>query len=78
MTTLLISEFKTHCLAILDRVASNGEEVLVCRRGKPLARVVPVSPKPSGKRQLGTMAGEAIAHGDIVHFDSTDLWESAS
>lgn len=76
MTTLLISEFKTHCLSILDRVSKDGEEVLVCRRGKPLARVVPVNAKPAGQRQLGTMAGEAVTHGDIVYFDATNEWES--
>ena len=32
---------KTHLSALLDQVA-NGEEVLITRRGKPVARLVPV------------------------------------
>lgn len=79
MTTLLVSEFKSRCLAILERVHSEGEEVLVCRRGKPLTRVIPVGARGTGKRRsLGDLAGEAFTRGDLVHFDTAGDWESAS
>jgi prevent-host-death family protein len=35
------SEFKAKCLALLDEVASTGETLIVTKRGKPVARVVP-------------------------------------
>ena len=35
------SEFKAKCLALLDDVA-DGESLVVTKRGKPVARVVPV------------------------------------
>ena len=76
MTTLLVSDFKARCLAVLDRIHSDGETVLVTRRGKPLVRVIPANEHPSNPRQLGTMAGEASLHGDIVHTDSSNEWES--
>ena len=39
------SEFKAKCLALLDDVA-NGQSLVVTKRGKPVARVVPVE-KPA-------------------------------
>lgn len=41
------SEFKARCLALLDRVAESRAEYLVTKRGRPVARVVPVDePRP--------------------------------
>lgn len=36
------SEFKAKCLALLDEVAEKGQPLVVTKRGKPVARVVPV------------------------------------
>ena len=36
------SYFKTHCLAILDEVAKTGLPLIVTKRGKPLAKLVPL------------------------------------
>lgn len=48
-TTLPAGEFKAKCLAILDEVAATGREVVVTKRGTPVARVVPLadSPRPT-------------------------------
>jgi prevent-host-death family protein len=35
------SQFKAKCLAVLDEVASSGTTVVVTKRGKAVARVVP-------------------------------------
>ncbi len=77
MTTLLISDFKARCIEVLNTVHDGGEPVVVTRRGKPLARIVPVTQKTLGKRQLGAMSGEATATRDIVHAHFTKDWESA-
>jgi len=34
-------EFKAKCLALLDEVAETGETLVVTKRGKPVARVLP-------------------------------------
>jgi prevent-host-death family protein len=40
-------EFKAHCLALLDEVAATGKALTVTKRGKPVARLVPVEvPRP--------------------------------
>ena len=35
-------EFKTHCLALLDEVRHTREEIIVTKRGKPVAKLVPI------------------------------------
>ncbi len=35
-------EFKQHCLALLDEVANTATPIVVTKRGKPVARVVPL------------------------------------
>jgi prevent-host-death family protein len=35
------SQFKARCLALLDEVARSGETLVVTKRGKAVARVVP-------------------------------------
>jgi prevent-host-death family protein len=40
--TIPAGRFKQGCLAILDEVAATHEEVVVTKRGRPVARVVPV------------------------------------
>lgn len=39
-------EFKARCLALLDEVAQTGKPLLVTKRGKPVARLVPVEAPP--------------------------------
>jgi prevent-host-death family protein len=40
-------QFKARCLALLDQVALTGEGLIVTKRGKPVARLVPVdAPRP--------------------------------
>lgn len=43
------SRFKATCLSLLDEVAESGEEVIVTKRGTPVARLVPLSPPESLK-----------------------------
>lgn len=34
---------KGHCVGVLNEVADFGEEVIATKRGKPLARIVPIA-----------------------------------
>lgn len=44
--TIPASEFKAKCLGLLDEVAETGESVIVTKRGKPVARLVPHEEPP--------------------------------
>lgn len=54
MKEVNVHEAKTHLSRLLNRVAS-GEEIVISRAGKPIARLVPVGAPVA--RQLGRDAG---------------------
>lgn len=43
LTTCNVAEAKKHFSDLLGRVAYRGEEVVITRRGKPMARLVPMA-----------------------------------
>jgi prevent-host-death family protein len=57
MKTIAASDFKARCLALLDDVAAGGPELLILKRGKPVARLVAVMPAAESPQAslLGTM-----------------------
>ena len=65
MRQIQISKFKATCLSVLDRVAKTNEPVLVTRFGKPVARILPPPPAPSGD-WLGSMKGSGKIVGDLI------------
>ena len=65
MRTIAAGVFKTHCLAIMDEVQKKRESVLITKRGKPVAKLVPA--KENDKDDFfGSMKGKATIVGDIV------------
>lgn len=44
MKTVSVTETKAHLSELLDRI-EKGEEIVVARRGKPVARLMPVIPR---------------------------------
>jgi prevent-host-death family protein len=54
-------EFKAKCLALLDEVAETGQEVVVTKRGRAVARVSPVRPK-----KVRSLRGSILREEDIV------------
>jgi prevent-host-death family protein len=48
-----VHEAKTHLSRVLDRVAA-GEEVIIAKSGKPVAKLVPLH---EGKRRPGRLKG---------------------
>ncbi|MXZ88017.1 MAG: type II toxin-antitoxin system Phd/YefM family antitoxin [Dehalococcoidia bacterium] len=54
MTTVNIHEAKTHLSRLLAQVEA-GEDVVIARNGKPVARLVPC--EQQGKREFGVLKG---------------------
>lgn len=69
-----ISEAKTN-LSRLIRKAANGEEVVISRRSKPVARLVPIS-EVRGRRRPGSMKGRLEVGPDF--FRALPVGESAA
>jgi prevent-host-death family protein len=62
-----IHEAKTHLSRLVDRAAA-GEEIIIGRAGKPVARLVALEP-PVEKRRLGVWKGQVWVSPD---FDEED------
>ena len=56
MQTINIHEAKTHLSRLLEQVAG-GEEIIIAKAGKAIARLVPLEAPPK-KRQLGLLKGK--------------------
>lgn len=53
------ARFKAECLGLLDRVARTKRSIVVTKRGKPVARVVPLEEPRS-------LEGSILAEDDLV------------
>jgi prevent-host-death family protein len=58
------AQFKSKCLKIMDEVHTRREEVVITKRGKPVARLVPCEGKIPPL--YGRMKGTITIVGDIV------------
>jgi prevent-host-death family protein len=71
-----VSELKTHCLRIVEEVAKGRREVVITKRGKRVARLVPVAdegPEDALERLRGTLVrGFALSD-----FETGAKWQSA-
>jgi prevent-host-death family protein len=57
-------EFKAKCLRLLDEVQQNRREIVITKRGRPVARLLPAEEKTP--RIFGRMKGTGVILGDIV------------
>jgi prevent-host-death family protein len=73
MQEISASQFKARCLALLDEVAEGGGELVVTKRGRPVAKVVPVDEDVSlrGSVTYNVSDEELIAPIDVE-------WEAAT
>jgi len=46
MRTLTLAETKSHLSAVVDQVVA-GEEIIITRRGRPVARIIPERERPA-------------------------------
>jgi prevent-host-death family protein len=66
MKKMAAGEFKVHCLAVMDEVQSKREAVLITKRGKPVAKLVPADKDTDKDDIFGFMAGKIKIVGDVV------------
>jgi prevent-host-death family protein len=64
--------FKTHCLAVIDEVYDRNEEIIITKRGKPMAKLIPIENKKESLFNL--WKGKVKIVGDIVS-PITEPWE---
>ena len=58
------SEFKARCLKLMDEVAESGDEIVITKNGKPVAKLAPYRERP--KSLFGIDKGRIQILGDII------------
>ena len=66
-------QFKATCLALLDEVQRERKEIVITKRGKPVARLVPV--EDTVPEIFGRMKGSGVILGDIVG-PTGEIWDA--
>jgi prevent-host-death family protein len=64
MKTMAAGAFKVHCLKVMDEVQSKRQSVLITKRGKPVAKLVPVEQEKDDI--FGFFKGKGVITGDVV------------
>ncbi len=63
MESLSVSKLKATCLAVLDEVSRKKKRVVVTKRGKPIAEIVPydLSEKEIPLKETVTFLGDVLS-----------------
>jgi prevent-host-death family protein len=64
--------FKAKCLALLDDVAESRRPLIVTKRGRPVARVVPIADDATS---VTCLKGTVLAQKDLVAA-ADEIWEA--
>ena len=71
MKTMAAGKFKDLCLKTLDEVARTKSTVVITKRGRPVAKLVPCDPAPAPRGLAGSVLKEV---GDP--FGTGEAWDA--
>lgn len=75
MRSIPAGVFKAHCLTLMDDVRTTREPVLITKRGKPVAKLVPAGKE--SREFIGRLKGVIEILGDIESpVEPPEAWES--
>jgi prevent-host-death family protein len=75
MREIAAGEFKARCLTLMDDVNDTGEPVLITKRGRPVAKLVPVEGAKPGL--LGRLVDVVRIIGDIESpIEPPEAWDA--
>jgi prevent-host-death family protein len=74
MKKMAAGEFKAHCLAVMEDVRMTREPILITKRGRPVAKLVPAD--RSSDDFIGRLEGVVKIVGDIESpVEPPESWE---
>lgn len=76
MKTMGVSQFKAHALKILDQISKTREEIVITKRGKPLAQIIPYRSQDK-KPVPGKLSETFVFEKDIITPLGEEMWESS-
>jgi prevent-host-death family protein len=71
MESLSVSEFKAKCLSVLQDVSKQKKRIIITKRGKPIAEVIP---HESGEKDI-PLEDTVVFIGDIISPVAAEDWE---
>jgi prevent-host-death family protein len=75
MKTIAAGKFKARCLTLMEDVRSTREPLLITKRGKPVAKLVPA--EDSTGEFIGSLKGIIRIVGDIESpLEPPEVWEA--
>jgi prevent-host-death family protein len=72
-TEIPAGEFKARCLQLMDQVRATRRPVVITKRGKPIAKLVPVEEEVP--TLFGRLKGHSIARDDLIE-PTGELWDN--
>jgi antitoxin (DNA-binding transcriptional repressor) of toxin-antitoxin stability system len=63
-TKIAISQFKSHCLEIIEKLQTSGQSVIITKRDKAIAKVLPIDTKKISL--FGMLKNKAEIKADIL------------
>ena len=73
MKKIAAGSFKVHCLSIMDEVQAKRETIVITKRGRPVAKLVPADQDADDIYNF--LAGKGTITGDVVSAAiSPDEW----
>ena len=73
--SIAISEFRQKCLSLLPEVAETGGEIIVTRRGKPLAVISPIPAEEPGSIYGACSEGVIVYPEPTKPYFSDEQWD---
>ena len=67
-------QFKAQCLKLMDRVKEKRERIIITKRGKPVAQLVPID-EDLPQDIYGALGGLVLEEGDILS-PLGEAWEA--
>jgi prevent-host-death family protein len=74
--TVAVSELKTHCLRLVEEVARQRRAIVVTKRGKPIARLVPIGEPSAAADARARLCGTLIGGDTLSDFETGMTWEA--
>ena len=72
MESLTVSKFKATCLAVVDQVAKLKKRVIITKRGKPIAELIPYE----AETEQAPLKDTVVFVGDIISPVAAEDWEA--
>lgn len=70
---IAISQFKSHCLELIEKLQTDHQSIVITKRDKPIAKVIPFDNKKTSL--FGILKDKAEIKGNIIE-GINEKWEA--